>query len=106
MSVFAHEYGYDLGLPDLYDTQRSGGAARRPGRRCLGNQRLIAHVPPSTLPPKAPRGPSDQIKPLTVRGTIEAGRQPACCEFVTATSRFVLSGDLGRKCGLVMMSMK
>lgn len=58
---------------------------------------MSQNPPPTGLPTGGTRGPSDQIKPLTVRGKVEAGPAPGCLELVTATSRFVMVGELSRQ---------
>jgi hypothetical protein len=52
----------------------------------------LSSVPPPTMtsPPKPPTDPSDQIKPLTVKGTVS--RSDGCVDLVTSTVRWTLLG--------------
>jgi hypothetical protein len=53
----------------------------------------LSSVPPPTMtsPPKPPTNPSDQIKPVTVNGTVS--RSDGCVDLVTSTVRWTLIGD-------------
>jgi hypothetical protein len=52
----------------------------------------LSSIPPPTMaqPPKPPMEPSDQIKPLTVSGTVS--RSDGCVDLVTSTVRWTLLG--------------
>jgi hypothetical protein len=52
----------------------------------------LSSVPPPTMtsPPKPPTNPSDQIKPVTVSGTVS--RSGNCVDLVTSTVRWTLIG--------------
>lgn len=52
----------------------------------------LSSVPPPTMtsPPKPPTDPSDQIKPVTVSGTVS--RSDGCVDLVTSTVRWTLIG--------------
>ena len=52
----------------------------------------LSSVPPPTMtsPPKPPTNPSDQIKPVTVSGTVS--RSGDCVDLVTSTVRWTLIG--------------
>lgn len=69
--------------------QASGGASPSSS----SDAPLSQNPPPSSLPTGSSRGPTDQLKPLTVRGIVEDGRETGCLELVTSTSRFVLLGE-------------
>jgi immune inhibitor A len=49
LSVFAHEYAHDLGLPDLYDTSGAGGLQENPVNwwSVMGQPRLSSRSDPS-----------------------------------------------------------
>ena len=59
-SVFAHEYGHDLGLPDHYDT--SGGGEREPGQ-------LVEDHGPEPRSAQGDNGIGDRGRPTCPRGT-------------------------------------
>jgi hypothetical protein len=63
-----------------------------------GDASALSATTPPTLGQSAspPSGPSDQIKPRTLRGTVVQGAQPDCLELVSPPSRWVLLGVAAR----------
>ena len=74
------------------DSTRAGtGSSETPAPETT-TRRPLSSVPPPTMtsPPKPPTDPSDQIKPVTVSGTVS--RSNGCVDLVTSTVRWTLIG--------------
>ena len=69
-----------------------GGTGGSGGGRGDETPPLSRIPPPAGGPQRPPKGPSDQIKPLTVRGTLVLAHS-GCQELVTDVSRYVLVGS-------------
>jgi hypothetical protein len=71
----------------------STGSSARTDDAAGDETTLSATTPPTVSdPPKTSKGPSDQIKPRTVRGTVVTGAERGCLELVSPPSRWVLVG--------------
>lgn len=88
LALIGLAFGVTAACADAVPAGQAGGGASPSSSGAPPRQ----NPPRSSLPTGPPRGPTDQIKPLTVRGTVDDGREPGCLELVTSRSRFVLIG--------------
>ena len=76
---------------DADSTRSDAGASGTPTPETTTRPPLSSVPPPTmTSPPKPPTNPSDQVKPVTVSGTVS--RSDGCVDLVTSTVRWSLLG--------------